>query len=165
MTGKPEEVNEVILTANGILSESESTINKKLLGLISIIYLSTQINPILQRYIPQHFYRGEPGICLIMGIIAGCICQNLLAQEEVINLLYSQSVLFKLMLIPPAFYDLAFNVDHSKPKSLHNSGIGLLTTLTTSLFISLIYFASGMLDLSLLECMCLSMSVLLIDSE
>ena len=58
--------------AEGILAEDESTLNKKLLGLVLILYLSTQINVRLQRVVPTEYYHGEMGLCYILGLVAGC---------------------------------------------------------------------------------------------
>ena len=100
-----------IADANGILAESESTINLKLLGLITIIFLSTQINSRLSKCIPNHYYRAEHGLTLVLGIIAGCIFDSKLSAEDVNNLLYSQALLFKLMILPPVFYEYAYSVN------------------------------------------------------
>jgi hypothetical protein len=78
---------DTLLDANGVLSESEQTINLKLLGLITIIYLSIQINHKLTRY--SHVFKGEHGLCLVLGLLAGCISQSFMPDAEVQNLLYS----------------------------------------------------------------------------
>jgi hypothetical protein len=106
-----------IADANGILAESESTINLKLLGLITIIFLSTQINSRLSKCIPNHYYRAEHGLTLILGIIAGCIFDSKLSHEEINNLLYSQALMFKLMILPPVFYEYAYSVNNNQPGS------------------------------------------------
>ena len=80
-------MTETLLDADGVLSESEQTINLKLLGLITIIYLSIQINQRLSKH--SYIYKGEHGLCLILGLLAGCVCQSYMPDTEVQDLLYS----------------------------------------------------------------------------
>ena len=82
------EGNTEINEADGLLSEDESTINKKLLFLIAFVYLSSYLNSILQRCVPEKVYRGELGIALILGAIGGEISRHFLPEIEVKNLLY-----------------------------------------------------------------------------
>lgn len=106
-----------IADAQGILAEPESKINLKLLGLITIIFLSTQINSRVSRCVPTHFYRGEHGLTLVLAIVAGVIFDSQMTDEDVSNLLYSQALIFKLLVLPPVFYDLAYNTNLTKPGS------------------------------------------------
>jgi hypothetical protein len=103
------EENTEISSADGILSESESTLNKKLLFLIAIVYLSSYLHSLLQRCLPERLYRGDLGIALILGMVGGEISRHYLPEVEVKNLLYGQAILFKLMLLPPVFYETIFN--------------------------------------------------------
>lgn len=48
-------------------------------------------------------------MALILGIIAGEVTRHYLPETEVKNLLYGQAVVFKLMLLPPIFYETIFN--------------------------------------------------------
>lgn len=158
-----------IVGAEGLLAEPEASINKKLLGLIIIIYLSMQVNSRLQRKVPSHFYRGEHGLCLIFGLLAGCVFQLLMTDEEVKDLLYSQAIVFKLMLVPIIFYDQAFNVNHGRPGNVLNCVTAVLCSIVVSVLMSLIfYFIPGeLLDLQLpyTECLILALSLSTVDTD
>ena len=82
-----------------------------------------------------------------------------MSAEEVKNLLYSQSIMFKLALLPPYFYDLAYNVNHSKPGDLANSIVAACVAMIVSLVMSFVLYLSGLLGLGYIECWMLTLSL------
>ena len=132
--------------AEGLLAEAESTINKKLLFLIAFVYLSSYLNSVLQRCVPEKVYRGELGVALILGAIGGEISRHYLHEVEVKNLLYGQSILFKLMFLPPIFYDTIFNNQTNSVSALECI-CAIFSSLWMSSFIAAISFLCGFLSL------------------
>ena len=140
------EANTEIDEADGLLSEAESTINKKLLFLIAFVYLSSYLNSALSRCIPERIYRGELGVALILGMIGGEISRHFLPEVEVKNLLYGQAILFKLMILPPILYETIFN-NKTQQISALECICAICSSLWMSFFIAVISFLCGFLSL------------------
>ena len=73
--------------------------------------------------------------------------------------------MFKLVLLPPYFYDLAFNVNHSKPGNLANSLVATCVALVVSLIMSCVLYFTGLLGLGYIECWMLTLSLQTVDVD
>lgn len=100
----------------------------------------------LQRCIPERIYRGELGVALILGMIGGEIFRRFLPEVEVKNLLYGQAILFKLMILPPIFYETIFNNQTLQISALECI-CAICSSLWMSCFIAIISFLFGFLNL------------------
>lgn len=69
------------------------------------------------------------------------------------------------MLLPPVFYDLAYNVQHYKQGNLFNCLVAVGCALLVSIVISLIYYITGMLDFGYVECLALALSLSTVDTD
>lgn len=143
-----------------VLHESENVINSKLLVVIMILYLSTQINARLKRLLNTKYYKGESGLCMIIGLICGFIGQTQMDKTDVTNVIVSLPLLYRLLFVPTTFFDLCYNVNHFKPGFITNSVIAILTGLTSGVAISFFfYFMPSSFNLNLDYIMCLKLGI------
>jgi hypothetical protein len=94
----------------------------------------------LQRCLDPKWYKGEIGLCLIISLIAGIIYQFYVDENTVKDAMYTQSITFKLVIMPIIILDLAFNTKHSRSGNLSNSIIAILTAILVAVPLSLLLF-------------------------
>lgn len=153
--------------AMSVLHESENVVNSKLLVLIMILYVATQIHTRLRRKLYSKYYKGESGLCMILGLICGFIAQASMSQTEVTNILVSLPMLYKLLFVPVGFFDLSYNVKHCRPGFITNSLIAILTAISSGVgFAFFFYYMPGFgLNLNFINCLKLGLGMQTVDTD
>jgi hypothetical protein len=87
-----------------MLNEKEQTLDHKILLFIALLYLSTLAHQLLSKCIDPSFYRHQEGAALLVGIAGGLFSAFFSTERDIKDVLYTQAILFKLMLLPPMIY-------------------------------------------------------------
>lgn len=76
--------------------------------MIGMIILAGQLNRFLDNYCcgMGKYLQGEHGLTMIIGIAGGFVAQKYYTEKDVKDFLFSQLILFKLMIVPPIIYEL-----------------------------------------------------------
>jgi hypothetical protein len=152
-----------------VLSEAENVMSFKFLVIILIIYLSTQVSARLSPYLDSIYYKGESGLCLIFGLIVGFIVQYFMSIKEVKDALYSQAIVFKLLLVPLIMYDKAFNVKHFHPGNFSNVVIAIITSFFVGFSLALFFYFLPTehfgIEMPFVECLMLGLSLATVDTD
>lgn len=83
---------------------------------------------------------------------------------EVEDLLYSQALIFKLMLLPPVFYELAYNLKNKA--SIGDCVTAISLSLIVALVMSFLYYLSDfVIDMPYTECLILALSLSTVDTD
>ena len=150
-----------------VLHESENVVNSKLLVLIMTLYLATQIHTRLRRTVSSKYYKGESGLCMIIGLTCGFIAQARMSPKEVTNVLISLPLLYKLLFVPVGFIDLSYNVKHNRPGFITNSLIAILTALSSGMAMAFFfyYMPDFGLNLNFINCLKLGLGMQTVDTD
>jgi hypothetical protein len=71
-----------------------------------------------------------------------------------------------LFLLPPVFYDLAYNVNHNKPGSFVQSLMAVVCALAAAFLLSLMYWLTGFVDkMPYFECLVMGLSLATVDTD
>ncbi len=85
---------------------------------------------------------------------------------DVSDLLYSQALIFNMLVLPPIFYDLAYNTNFTKTGSMTQSLIAVVCALISALLLSLMLWATDFVDkMPYQECFVMGLSLATVDTD
>ena len=87
--------------------EEENIVDQRILYVIGMLIVANYLNHVLSR--PQckltRYVQGEFGLAMIIGIIGGFVGKHFFDDTDIKDFFYEQTLLFRLILLPPIVYE------------------------------------------------------------